>query len=303
MEFVINTDLEKALPAVIDFNFEQLKHELTEKLKLYNGLVVTEDAIKEAKADRAKLSKLRDAIDGKRKEVKNACLAPYTAFEKQTKELVELINEPIGAIDKQLNEYEEQRKAKKRVELEEYWNELTGGEFIVPLPMLWRDEWLNATYSLKKAKEDIETQLGKVNADLDVIGTVDSEFAGAVKIKYLDTLDIRAALQERVRLQEQAARLKAYEEQKKAAKAAQESDHTLDAARYATAKVVDAREGLENAKPGDIVSFGGEGCEQDAAAPEAPKVYKLSFVCAVTLDQANKLKAFLEDNNIEYRRI
>ena len=46
----------EALPKTIDFNFEELKTQLANSLELYTGLVVTEDGIKSAKEDRAKLN-------------------------------------------------------------------------------------------------------------------------------------------------------------------------------------------------------------------------------------------------------
>ena len=75
MEFLIKTDL-SVMPEKIDFNFDEMKTELSEKLEKYNALVVTEDSIKDAKSDRANLNKLKTAIDDKRKEIKKLCLAP-----------------------------------------------------------------------------------------------------------------------------------------------------------------------------------------------------------------------------------
>lgn len=43
--------------------------------------MVTEDTIKEGKAEKAKLNKLREAVESKRKEIKKECMAPYTDFE------------------------------------------------------------------------------------------------------------------------------------------------------------------------------------------------------------------------------
>lgn len=108
MEFVMGNSLE-TLPKTIDFNFEELKGQLAESLALYTGLVVTEDGIKGAKEDRAKLNKLREALENKRKEVKRECMTPYTDFEAKVKELVGLIDQPIAAIDAQLKEYEEKQ--------------------------------------------------------------------------------------------------------------------------------------------------------------------------------------------------
>ena len=98
---------------MLEFNYDTLKSALAARMDLYRGLVVTEDGIKAAKQDRADLNKLREAIDAKRKEVKKACLAPYNNFEARVKELTALVDAPIAAIDKQLQQYEEQRRATK----------------------------------------------------------------------------------------------------------------------------------------------------------------------------------------------
>lgn len=47
------------LPSAILFNFEELKAEITERARVYETLVYTDDKIKEAKADKANLNKLK----------------------------------------------------------------------------------------------------------------------------------------------------------------------------------------------------------------------------------------------------
>ena len=61
MDFKIKTDL-SVLPKVIEFNHEELKKFLVEKTAAYNSLVVTEDNIKSAKEDKAKLNKFRQPL-------------------------------------------------------------------------------------------------------------------------------------------------------------------------------------------------------------------------------------------------
>ena len=54
-ELVMKTDLQKAIPQAIEFNYDELKKQLPERLAYYKNLVVTEDSIKSAKADKATL--------------------------------------------------------------------------------------------------------------------------------------------------------------------------------------------------------------------------------------------------------
>ena len=58
----------------IDFNSDELKAQLQENLQKYEGLVVTENAIQEAKKTKADLNKFRTAIETERKRVKKHLL-------------------------------------------------------------------------------------------------------------------------------------------------------------------------------------------------------------------------------------
>ena len=285
LEFVMQTDLATALPAVLEFNFEDLKKALAERMELYRGLVVTEDGIKAAKQDRADLNKLREAVEAKRKEVKKACMAPYTEFEGRVKELVQLVDAPIAAIDGQLKEYEEKRRAEKRAEIAAIYEETVGElKGILPFERLWRDEWYNTAWSMKKIREAIVAAEGKVASDLEVLSTVESEFAEAVRLKYLEVLDLNAALAERARLQERAAKLREYEEQRR--RAAEAEAASVPEAEQAEAAAKDA--GQAEAAPAT-------GAEET--------VYLLRFECQLTRSQAAELSAFLKARNISYRRI
>lgn len=59
MEFNLSTDIKQSIPNAIVFNFEELKAELSEKIKHLETLAVTEDDLKSAKSDKATLNKLK----------------------------------------------------------------------------------------------------------------------------------------------------------------------------------------------------------------------------------------------------
>lgn len=286
LEFVMQTDLSTALPAVLEFNYDTLKSALAARMDLYRGLVVTEDGIKAAKQDRADLNKLREAIDAKRKEVKKACLAPYNNFEARVKELTALVDAPIAAIDKQLQQYEEQRRATKRADVQAIYEETVGElRSLLPFDKLWRDEWYNTNWSMKKIREAIVAAEGKAASDLEVLSTVESEFIEAVKLKYLEALDLNAALAERAHLQERAAKLRQYEEQQR-----QVQENTTD-----------------NLQEEERAKASARGAEQAAAATQSEgteeNIYLLRFECQLTRAQAAALADFLKSNRISYRRI
>ena len=289
MEFVMGNSLE-TLPKTIDFNFEELKSQLAQSLTLYTGLVVTEDGIKGAKEDRAKLNKLREALESKRKEVKRECMAPYTDFEAKVKELVGLIDRPIAAIDAQLKEYEEKCRAEKRTAILEIYEETVGElRALLPFEKLWQDIWYNTGVTLKKVREAIVAAEDKAASDLEVLATVESEFAEAVKIKYLERLDLNEALMERSRLQERTKRLREYEAQRAARVAEAAEKNGVPGA---------ARQSGESDSSG---TPGSEGCGASADGKET--IYLLRFEVKVTRDQAAELSRWLKERNISYRRI
>ena len=277
MEFVMGSSLE-TLPKTIDFNFEELKGQLASSLELYTGLVVTEDSIKSAKEDRAKLNKLREALETKRKEVKKECMAPYTDFESKVKELVALIDKPIAAIDGQLKGSEDKRRSEKREAVLAIYEETVGElRSLLPFERLWQDTWYNTGVSMKKIREAIVSAEEKAASDLEVLATVESEFAEPVKLKYLETLDLNAALAERARLQEQAKRLREFEERRASAEKFHE-------------KVCD--------------NFPMPDPQPEPVAPaETEAVYRLCFECQLTMQQAKELSAWLKARNIPFRRV
>lgn len=287
MEFVMGHSLE-TMPQTIDFNFEALKMGLTQSLARYDGLVFAEDDIKGAKEDRAKLNKLREALESQRKEVKKELMAPYTDFEARVKELVAMVDKPIAAIDAQLKSFEEQRREEKKAAVLEIYEETIGDlRDLLSFEKVWRDEWYNVGMSLKRIRESIVALEAKVASDLDVLSTVESEFSEEVKVKYLDALDLNAALAEHKMLQREAEKLRAY----KAKNAAMEK---LEAA--APAGVAKAKEDIPQAPHEPPVEVG------QPTAAEEPR-YRLAFECIVTKAQAQVLSEYLKSQNITYRRI
>ncbi len=279
MEFVMTTDLATAIPQDLAWNYEELEKELTERLQHYKSLVITEDTIKEGKEDRAKLNKLREALETRRKEIKKLCLVPYDSFESREKKLIALIDEPIAAIDSQLKAFDEQRKAEKRQQIEAAYDKLVTDTIkdIIPLGRIFDNRWLNATMSMAKVEEDIITKSKRVFADLLALDSVPQEYAAAVRAKYIETLDIAEAIRHQQTLQQAAEAFKAREE----ARAAQQAE------KAAEPKIQPQESPVQ----------------QPAPQEESENVYLLRLEFQLTRSEADALKKFLTNNNIHYRKI
>ena len=70
MELIIYNPQEGDFLQQIDWNFEDLKGEISKKSQEYMNLVYSDSQIKEAKKDRATLRKLITALEDKRKQIK-----------------------------------------------------------------------------------------------------------------------------------------------------------------------------------------------------------------------------------------
>lgn len=198
MELRITNPQESWLTEQILWNNEELKAAIAEKVKDYKTIAYTEDSLKDMKADRADLNKLKKAFEDERKRVKKICMEPYTKFEQQVKEITALIDEPIGLIDSQIREIDERRKAAKREEIEELFASI-GFQSFVKLDMIWDEKWLNATVTLPKIEEQMKSRMYQIGTDVVTISKL-PEFKFEAMEVYRKTLDMNQAIQEGQRL-------------------------------------------------------------------------------------------------------
>lgn len=174
MEFEIRTDL-TVIPKNIDFNYDELKQELRQQLEFYNNLVVNENEIAAAKSDRARLNKLIKAIEDKRKEVKKQCLEPYTDFEVKCKEIVNLIQEPVRAIDMQIKSFDDKKAEQKYKYIKEAFNSFCAVDYI-SLEKIINPKWKNSSLKADTVIEELKQKIVAVTSDMQ---TIEMQYGGA----------------------------------------------------------------------------------------------------------------------------
>lgn len=179
----------------IDWNFEELKEEITKKSSDYLNLVYSDDQIKDAKQDRANLRKLVTALEDKRKEIKKEVMLPYEDFAVKEKELVEIINGAIENIDTQVKGYEEGLRQEKLAKVKEIYKECIGDlDRTIPFDKIFKESWLNVSTTLKSIKEEIITIREKIDGDLKIINAENSPYIYEMKKEYLKDFDLMAAM-------------------------------------------------------------------------------------------------------------
>lgn len=278
MELKIYSPTEDQFITDIKFNHEEIKQELAVRLEKYRGLVYTEDTIKEAKTDRANLNKFKDAIETRRKEIKKACLKPYEDFESKVKEIVAMIDEPIKAIDDQVKNFEQIKKDEKLSAIKQFFlDKVDDLEKLVSFEKVYNAKWLNVTYKETDIHKEITELLDRVRSDLEALNALDTPNLMQLKDFYLKDFDLTATLQEKKRLEEQAARIAEHE------------------ARVQQEKQV-AQESVARQQQ-DVRAT------EKAVKKEQQALLTVDFRIQATREQLAALKQFLNDNGIKYGRV
>lgn len=300
MELKILSPQEGGFVKEIRWNNEELKAEIAEKMQEYKSLAFTEETIKEAKADRAKLNKLKTAFEDERKRIKKLCMAPYDEFEKQVKELIALIDEPIRLIDGQIKEVEEQRKIEKKGKVLEFYEGVIGPlKGVLPFEKVFRPEYLNATKSMKSITEEIQSLINRVNSDLDTIEGFGSKYELQIKDAYLKTLDLSTAMQEKARLEEVERRL-AERKQKKQRRAEEKAAREAEArGKLQAEQAAD----IQNAQPEMQAVKTEEKETTQRTEKQEPQMFQMDFRVWGTKDQIMGLRQYLINNNIKFGKV
>lgn len=278
MEFKV---IEK-VPGKLVINYEELKAALSVELEKYKGLVVTENQITEAKSTRAKLNKVKAAIEDRRKELKKEYLKPYEIVEKQAKELVDMIDEASSNIANQIKEFEEKEKEAKKIEIANLWVKL--GYNKITVDKIWNEKWLNKTFALSKIKEEMQAQIDDIEGDLNAIKELcgeDKQKCLTLQSKYLRTLDFQQVLSEYNAETEAAKKIIAEE---KAVKAEQEP---------ITVVSEEPQEEVEVQTEVQIT-------RNDLLRTKLETIYEIKFAVIGTEKQIKALSKFMFDNNIKF---
>lgn len=288
IQFEVITDLTTINPQHIDTNFQEVREWLKRELEPYSSLVVTEDTVSSGKAARARIRKLRDSINAQKVAVKRQWLKPFDKYEEECKALISLCDEAAENIDSQCKAFEQEKKAKKLAELEEYY--LTRAkEADVERFMAFADisnpRWTNATYKLETAKEEINAAVEKTADDIDFIRGLHSDYAAAMLDEYSRSLDLKKALAREKAMKD----MQKMEEQRKAAAIASSFEEPK----------------AETAQSDPQIIIAENPVIRPMGSMETPveKKYFLRFEVEVTADQARSLKAFFNDEGIKYKKI
>lgn len=270
MELIVS-EIKELQP--ISFNYEELKENLSEKLKVYANAVYTEDTIKEAEKDRANLNKLSKALNDKKIEIKKQVLKPFDDYENKTKELTGMIGEATSNIDKQIKNFEQKQKDDKLKQIAEIFEKNVGELVdIFNFDKIYNEQWLNKTCTMKKIEADILHSITRANQDLNVIQNlgVDKELEVRLTSYYFNeaNLSLSATMQEKAKIEEQQKKVEELQKKQKSIQNVAKSEENI---------AINTQRIIKNGEKQQI-----------------------DFRVWVTQEQKIKLRDFLVSNNIKY---
>ena len=317
----------------IDWNKEEFMELVASITEQYEGLTYTEDQMKAAKADRARLNAMKKAISDRRIQVKKAVMEPYTKFEAEVSEVTALIDKPIAMIDGQIKEYEDRTKEEKKAALKKHFEEIAADlEGILTFDRVFDQRYLNVSVSLNKAKADIQEKVDRVHTDLRSLeGFCEEKYLTIAKDAYIRTLNVSDALAEARRLQEfdrkaEKERLRREEEAEEARLAAEAAEAKTAESVTETSENV-TKEAENVTEPAKSVSEPIENVTEQAevippAAPVGPSIdtpdtsagskkaveadskpCKASFTVYGTKAQIMALREYMVQHNIKFGKV
>lgn len=270
MELRVN---EVAIPEKIDFNYEELKAEFTSKVSFYETLVYTDDQIKDAKADKANLNKLKRALNDELIRREKEYMQPFNVFKAQINEIIGIIDKPIAVIDEQVKAYDEKRKAEKQKAIEVLFSQI-GFQNFVTLEKIWDPKWLNASVSMKSIEDQMRSKMYEIGNGVLTLSQL-PEFGFEATEVFKETLDINKAISEAKRMSEIA-------KAKAEAEASRKAEEERKAQRVAMAQAMTPP--VQDSQP-------------------EPQKMVVKFEVELTTEDATALREFFQSRNITFRAI
>ena len=135
----------------------------------YDGQIVTEDTLKEAKSSRTELNKYAKALDRKRIDKKKEYMKPVEDFEKEVKGYVSTIKKQVSMLDEGIQYFKDkQRKAK----VQEMIKEVSEANAVDPETVEIQKQWLLKSATKAKTMTEIVEAVQKqkrINKDIEMI--------------------------------------------------------------------------------------------------------------------------------------
>lgn len=259
----------------IEERLQEIKVEVSERANKAMSLVCTEENRQAIKDIRAELRKEFNEWEEKRKEVKEAVLAPYDNFEKVYKDCITDIFKRVDAdLKDKIAIVEDELKAEREEEVKAYFNEYLASKNLDFITYENADINVTLSASKKSLKEKAKAFIDRVCDDLNLIDT--QEHKDEILYEYKRFFNVSSAIttvqMRHKALEEERAREAERKAREEAEKAAAEKVATV----------------VETLTPPTVVD------------EEIEPIASVKLIVRGTKKQLKALKEFLINNNYDY---
>lgn len=238
-----------------------------------------------AKSDKAVLTKAKDAIAEKRKEITKKWNEPLDVFLSEMKALEKDVAAAYDGLNAVVKEAENAEKDDKKRQIEGYWHTL--GFNVVPLERIFNPKWLNKTFSMTDVMKEVESRIEKITGELATLRSMQDEDSETLQSFYIDTLDLKATLEKGNQLKANRAALKAAEEDRKRKEEAERNAQN----EAKSAKNEDKTAKIDEKQQNPL---------ENRSSDEEIMSFKLELYG--TRRQLIALRAYIDSNGIKYRK-
>ena len=274
---------------VLVTNIDELEKFVAEKLVEYTPENYKGDS-DAAKKDCATLNASKKAVSAKRIDIIKTAMARFMidTFETRCKKVEKDIDTAALALDAIVKAKEEEEKAIKRAQIEQFW--AVQNFDLVKLDKVFDQKWLNKTSKNKDIFDEIEKKIDDIYTGIKTIEAFGVD-VDTLKPLFLECLDLGKTIEQGNRLKENRERLAKEENERKereAAKSKQDAQKELD------------KEAIQEQKNEPIANLAaqamGEAFDND---PEITYLMRFKGKKSVLL----ALRQYMIDNNITYEKI
>ena len=214
---------------VLVTNIDELEKFVAEKLVEYTPENYKGDS-DAAKKDRATLNASKKAVSAKRIDIIKTAMARFMidTFETRCKKVEKDIDTAALALDAIVKAKEEEEKAIKRAQIEQFW--AVQNFDLVKLDKVFDQKWLNKTSKNKDIFDEIEKKIDDIYTGIKTIEAFGVD-VDTLKPLFLECLDLGKTIEQGNRLKENRERLAKEENERKereAAKSKQDAQKELD---------------------------------------------------------------------------
>ena len=279
-------------PGSVDENINQVHAQVKQWLASFPADLsnCTESDIASMKSNCASLRSGKKTIEEERKRIKKEYLKPLEEFESKVKPITVEIDKAIDMYKSKLDEYEAIRCDTKRKQITEWWNAHRNQMMKPDISLVWDDRYLNKTGIGESWQKDLESKIEKIDADLSVIGSMNSNMdqLNFVSARYSEHLDLSRAIGE-------------WNEHVEALRRTEELRARAEAERQAREKALSERLERDNHKNEQVIEIeeNVRHVQQNVPQEESNATYWAEFrIYDATLDQMKALTAFIKSNNM-----